>query len=461
MSPHSRQGHSPFRPSLFLVLLIGFLGVLWVAGGASRADTWGQVVVRAVAWLILVGITLAGERPKLSSAKPVAWLLLATLSLVLLQLVPLPPAVWQALPGRTVLLPAIEGDQPWRPLAMVPGATVNAASSLVVPFATFLLLTGLPKRSHSSLPAILLGLVAASMLLGLLQFSGAQFLNPLLNATLGQVSGSFANRNHFALFLAMGCFLAPAWAFARRDGVWRRAPVALALVLLFMLTILATGSRAGLLLGVIALGGCVVFSWPSLRRELRSAPRWFLPALALGITAIAIALVVISVGADRANSIHRALIGNESEDMRSRGLPTVWAMVKTYFPAGSGFGGFDPLFRMHEPFSLLKLTYFNHAHNDFLEVALDGGLPAILLMTAALCWWLIASIRVWRAPWGESDMRGRLGSAMLTLVFTASAFDYPARTPMMMAMIVIAGVWLAKAGEVSPHVALPAGEQSL
>jgi hypothetical protein len=26
------------------------------------------------------------------------------------------------------------------------------------------------------------------------------------------VSGTFANRNHFALFMAIGCVLAPAWA---------------------------------------------------------------------------------------------------------------------------------------------------------------------------------------------------------------------------------------------------------
>ncbi|MFI2901517.1 O-antigen ligase family protein, partial [Klebsiella aerogenes] len=84
-------------------------------------------------------------------------------------------------------------------------------------------------------------------------------------------------------------------------------------------------------------------------------------------------------------------------DVRVHALPSVLAMIRIYFPAGSGFGGFDTIFRVHEPYALLKPTYFNHAHNDWLEILLDGGLPAALLLVVALGWWLRASIRVWRA----------------------------------------------------------------
>src|SRR3546814_18506461 len=118
--------------------------------------------------------------------------------------------------------------------------------------------------------------------------------------------------------------------------------------------------------------------------------------------------------------------------MRARGLPTVLSMIAAYFPAGAGFGGFDPIFRLHEPFRLLKPTYFNHAHNDFLEVVLDGGLPAALLLLVAIGWYAIASIRAWRAS-GRHSVLPTLGSSILLLVFVASAFDYPARTPMLIA----------------------------
>src|SRR3546814_13372301 len=99
----------------------------------------------------------------------------------------------------------------------------------------------------------------------------------------------------------------------------------------------------------------------------------------------------------RSESVRRAFEIDPGQDMRARGLPTVLSMIAAYFPAGAGFGGFDPIFRLHEPFRLLKPTYFNHAHNDFLEVVLDGGLPAALLLLVAIGWYAIASIRAWRA----------------------------------------------------------------
>ena len=63
--------------------------------------------------------------------------------------------------------------------------------------------------------------------------------------------------------------------------------------------------------------------------------------------------VLISVAAGRAVSINRALTVDAGQDMRARGLPTVLEMIRTYFPFGSGLGGFDPIFRIHEPFELL------------------------------------------------------------------------------------------------------------
>ena len=287
--------------------------------------------------------------------------------------------------------------------------------------------------------------VAASTFIGLLQLSGAVFDNPLINDTPGQVGGSFANRNHLALFLSFGCLLAPVWAFLNGGQSRWRAPVALALTVLFLLTILASGSRVGLLLGGLALGVGLALTRLEIRKALRRYPRWVFPALMAAIFAFLILLVLVLVAADRALSINRVITNDPGQDMRVRALPTVFALVREFFPAGSGLGGFDPMFRMHEPFSLLKLTYFNHAHNDWLEVTLDAGLPGLLLLTAALAWWAWASVGAWRAGPSMSHALPKAGSAMLFFVFLASMFDYPARVPIVMAMLVIAGGWLGEA----------------
>src|SRR4051794_23738028 len=88
------------RSSMSFVLLCLLLCVLWLAVGASRADAPGQAVVQGAAWLLLIFAILFGDRPSFRDTKPVLFLLAAAVLLVLLQLVPLPPEFWQALPGR-------------------------------------------------------------------------------------------------------------------------------------------------------------------------------------------------------------------------------------------------------------------------------------------------------------------------------------------------------------------------
>ena len=429
------------RPSVSFVLLCLLLVTILIAGGASMANVSGQLIVRAASWAAIIVAALGGVRPDVRAAPAVFAVLAAMLALVLLQLVPLPPAWWQALPGRAMFADASAltgAPQPWRPLAIVPGAAWNAAFSLVVPFAVFMLVAGLRAAERTWLPALVLGLICAATLSGLLQFSGARFDNPFINDGVGEVAGTFANRNHFALFLAAGCVTAPAWAFLDGRRPRWRLPVTLGLVLLFALTILASGSRAGILLGIAALVMGMLLARRGIMRAVRNAPRWVLPAIMIGIFALIAGFVFLSIDAGRAVSIDRALALSADEDLRARALPTVLAMIPAYFPAGIGFGAFDPLFRVHEPLALLSPEYFNHAHNDFLEVALDGGLAGVLLLAAAIGWWMIAGAKAWMRGPGTA----RLGSAIILLVLIASAVDYPARTPTIMALTVIAAMWL-------------------
>lgn len=464
---HRSVSLSPSRASF--LLLCALLVVLWVAGGGSRADVMGQVIVRAAAWLALMGGILFGFRPAINQFRPVWVLLLLAVFLCLLQLVPLPPGVWQALPGRSLFAEAAAAtgqEQPWRPLAIVPGAAVNALSSLVVPLAVLLLASGLDEDDRDRLPGLFVALVAGGACVGVLQFSGLGYRNALINETPGAVGGVFANRNHFALYLALGCLVAPVWAFQSRrkatrpGGRWRPS-VALGLILVFLLIILATGSRAGMLVGALALVGAAILARRGVERMLGGRSRRLLLAFGAAASVLVIGLVLISVVVGRAVSVNRIFAVDPGQDMRARGLSTVWSMLWRYFPAGSGLGSFDEMFRLQEPFSLLKLTYFNHAHNDFLEIVLNAGLPGLLLLLGALGWWLAASLRAWPAVRLSRDTTPALGSAMLLLIGIASLFDYPARTPIIMANIILAALWLARAPIRAKTSALPGTYQHL
>lgn len=452
-----------YRPSLSLILLVLLLTVLWLAGGTSRADQLGQPVVRGAAWLLLIVAIVFGKRRPQFREKPVWLFLLAMIVLALAQLVPLPPSMWEALPGRKMFIEAavLAGTaQPWRPLAIVPSATINALSSLVVPFAVLVFATGLRERERTWLPTLVLIFIVAAMLLGLLQLSGAIIHNPFIDDIPGQVSGTFANRNHFALLLAFGILLVPAWAFSDTHVATWRWPAALGLVLLLFLTILATGSRAGMGVGAIALVIGVILVRRPIQHRLRRYPRWVLPMLIAAIVGLVILFVAISISADRAVSIHRLFTMSPEEDLRRKALPTIWAMIWTYFPFGSGLGDFATVFQIYEPFDFLNITYLNRAHDDYLEIILNAGLPGLLLLLCALTWWLVASIRAWRAGGSARHVKPKLGSTMLLLVFVASIVDYPARTPIMMAIIALAALWLSWGSE-APRTALPVKNQRL
>lgn len=454
--PH-RPGRLRFQPGVSFVLFAILLAVLWLAGGGSRADLIGQVLVRATAWVLLVIAILFAPAPSWRRTGPVAALLCGAAAIACLQLVPLPPGLWQMLPGRAVLTEAASASgqpQPWRAWSIVPGATVNALSALVVPLAVLVLVAGMRPDARRHLPAMLLGFAGSTMFIGLLQFSGATLNNPFVNDTPGEVSALFANRNHFALLMAIGCAVAPAWAFMDRSQLRWRGPLAGGLVLMSLLAIVASGSRSGVMLGAVALMlGLAIIARPT-RHLLRRKPRWVFPAILTGVLMLAIALVTVSVLAGRAIAIDRLATGEVGEDMRSRGLPTVLGMIREYFPFGSGLGGFETMFRMHEPFELLKPTYFNHAHNDWLEIVLDTGLPGLLLLACGVLWWGVASIRAWRID----ALTPRTGSAIVLLVMVASVFDYPARTPAILAILALAALWLAGVGATS---ALPRTEQHL
>jgi O-antigen ligase len=435
----SRQRGAQFSPDLSFVLLAALLVILWLAGGASREDVAGQILSRGAAWIAIVVAVLFARRPRIAEARGAALVLGAAILLCVTQLIPLPPGVWHALPGRAAFAdPLISPPDLWRPWSLVPGGTVNALFSLVVPLAVLVLATGVREEQKRWIPVAVLAVIALALLVGLLQFTGAGIVNPFVNGTPGAVDGMIANRNHFALFLAIGLLIAPVWGVGAGSASRLRAPIALGLVLLLVLTILASGSRAGMALGVVALVLGLVMSRRGLKSALRRYPRWTLPAIGIGIVALIAIFVLTSVAADRAVSIDRLVEQDAGADMRTRGLPTVLAIVRTYFPFGSGLGSFDPIFRMHEPFALLKPTYFNHAHNDLLEIVLTAGLPGLLLVVAAIAWWAWRSVAAWR---GEAVLP-KLGSATLLLILLASIVDYPARTPLIMAMATIAAVWL-------------------
>lgn len=445
MFPKALRGAgSSLRFEFWLLAL--FLGALWFAGGASRGDAAGQLVTRLFAWTILILLAIKAQGIDWRPIRPVFAFFFITVSLVACQLIPLPPAVWSDIPGHQMLLRAAEvigSPQPWRPLSISPSATANALASLVVPGTVLLLCANLSNREHWIIARIVVGLVLAGSVVALIQVSGGHYANPLINYVPGSVSGNFANRNHFALFLAIGCLLAAVISVSQRGPHRRLSLGVLLLIPIFALVVLAVGSRAGLVLTALAIPIGLSIGWAQIRERLRILPR----LVVIGLSTLALVAVsgifAAAIVLDRAESVHRAFGLEASADLRRQALPYIFEATQEYFPYGAGFGTFDPAYRIVEPDELLRLTYFNHAHNDWAETLLSGGLAGLFLLAAILVWFVASVWRVWRNRRSRPHL-AFAGAGILLLFMAASLVDYPARTPMGMALIALAAVWLQR-----------------
>ncbi|SFU46988.1 O-antigen ligase like membrane protein [Methylobacterium sp. 174MFSha1.1] len=370
---------------------------------------------------LLILVAAAGDRGN-GGARSRWWIAGVILGLPLLQLVPLPPELWVSLPGRRSVADAYAtagSAPPWLPVSLAPAATERFWLALLPPVALFLAVPHLDEAARRRLAhlAILVGLVSVGLGLGQIAGGPDSPLRLYATASRSDAVGLFANRNHHATFLALLVVLAGALS-ARRGGLplAERAWLA-ATGSVFLLGIAASGSRAGLLLGV---GACLAVAWilgtaGAVAGRSRSVAVWG------GIAAAPLLVGLAVFGAATLRLQAEAVSG----DLRWQIARGTWRAVTEVFPVGGGFGSFERLYARTEGPEELIPAVVNNAHNDWLELVLEGGLPALLLLACALTALLRATVS--RAAGRENPFR-RAALAALWLCALHATVDYPLRT---------------------------------
>lgn len=448
---------------ILTALVTAFLG-----GGGSSSAIASLLVLRPVSALLfaLALTSLTGQQIK-GSAGLLA-LTAATVVIVAAQLIPLPPALWHNLPGRELIAANDRlvglADQ-WRPLSLDPPATRNALFSLLLPIATLLFAIQLSAADLVKTVGLVLVGALSSAVLAQLQIlgdpEGPLYFYALTNN--GAAVGFFANRNHQALLLAASLPMLAFWASTRsqagrhaaspadaRSAV-RRLPakwwMALGAAAFITPLLLVTGSRAGLLLGILSFVSVPLVltrnrnegaKATGARRTVRRLPVVAAFALLGCIVASAVLL-----GRDEA--LARLLSRTDpAAELRVAILPVLKTMAELYFPWGTGFGTFEAVYLIHEPDALLGPAYVNHAHNDWFELLITGGLPGALLIAALAALVTIRMAKATRARHaGTADSQIQvLGFTVLAYVALGSLGDYPLRVPIMQCVFALALVWV-------------------
>jgi O-antigen ligase len=260
-----------------------------------------------------------------------------------------------------------------------------------------------------------------SILLGAAQVGAADGRHSPLylygQASYGQAVGFFANANHFGtLLVATFPFLAALAVAARKSSTQKYlgtvvAIAASAAVVAVGLALNRSGAAQALALPVVAASVLLLFP----ERRTRSI-------IALGaIFAVAAAAAAFVMGPPG-----EALMGTkESVGSRSVMAHTTIAAAKAFAPLGSGLGTFRTAYPLFENPEEVSAIIVNHAHDDYLEAAMELGLPGVLLMILFLLFWVRAGVRVWRGNTGPFARAAVIASGAMLI---HSIVDYPLRS---------------------------------
>jgi O-antigen ligase len=387
-----------------------------------------------------------------SGAKWAPFLPLLALALPLFQLMPIPQGLWSmgSERGRLLAQLHVAGVQPSMKMSLDPAATESALWSLLPAVSVFLATLAMPKRGRKLMLALVLVLALANILLGMAQLSGGveSPLRLYRPTNFDQAVGFFANRNHMASLLVMCLPIALVWtgsAAVDRLGGRAISPLKVVLgagaVVVLVVGVALTGSRAGVLLGLFAVLGSLPVA---LARGHHRGVRRVLVA-ALGLAVMLVVQMSLFGALNRAGGVTR-------DDGRLQYTLNTVEGARRYFPLGSGLGTFR---RAYQPLEAANPSRYivNHAHDDYAELLLEGGLLAAALIVVGLLLWFQQGIRLLRSGVRREQFGDSFGALAVTawlagsVALMHSAMDFPLRTTAAMTVFgLLAGIAFSERG---------------
>ncbi|MGN3975244.1 O-antigen ligase family protein [Tsuneonella sp. SYSU-LHT278] len=445
----SRSSHARIAGAyLVLALLLG--------GGGSPAP-FAELAVQLAALAALATWWLRRD-PVPRALDRVLWAGAALLALIpVLQLTPVPPAIWASLPGRENVVAAISligrADE-WRPISIAPARTVASLLSLIPPLAMMWFASQLGTRERTGLLWIVAGVGLASAVLATLQVGTGTALIFYQPHIPTPPPGIMASRNAQGDLLVLAMVAVVALASIPHPRLPSAGRLAMAGVVLAVLgaALFLSGSRSGVALLAVpfAVAGYLWLA-PALRHAQIGRRQVLLAAgaalaLAGGLAAIARDNAVIAGTLERFEA--------ETDGRFEEIWPDALEAAKVMWPAGGGMGTFIPAFESVERLEVVNESEPNRAHNDYLEFVIEAGLAAVLLLAAAI------TVLAWRIARMLKSSRGRpeepvvvFAASVLLVVGLHSLVDYPLRA---MTIAVLAGYAV---GSLSRRPAQPAGSR--
>ncbi|MEL6530949.1 MAG: O-antigen ligase family protein, partial [Pseudomonadota bacterium] len=366
--------------------------------------------------------------------------------LPILHLVPLPATVWASFPGRDLVAQALEtidAQGSWRPASVDPARTLVALTGLIVPLTILAVGWRIPRRHLMTVGWLVVALGLACFALGVLQVlsGGTTAVIFAERGPTGLLYGTFANRNSTGLFLVGALTLAALLPLPLARPHPAGLPVRLGICALLLLAVVLTRSRTAFVLAAIpiVLGLARAFwAWRDNNRTSRGPGGSIAVFGGIAIVLVGIASVIAIAPGRVGDTLQRF---EATEDARVYIWEDALYSADRYWPVGAGMGTFDEVFQVDESLEFLTERRAGRAHNDYIELAIEAGIPGLAL---ALMWLLLVGWLSWKA--GRSQFRWPAWGcgAILLAIALQSITDYPLRNQTMLAVAAFALLLLAR-----------------
>ena len=289
-------------------------------------------------------------------------------------------------------------------------------------------------RQASAVFWTVLGLGLFQGAYGILQSFGGteQVWNWAKNGQHGFVTGTYISRNELAFFLELCTLMAlgaamgeqartakpKGWTGLLSEAFWR--PILPGFIgVILAVTLLLTGSRGGILSCGVGLL-CMALLFAS-KRIMRPA--------CLKILGVALVIAIYGLGVGLEKTVER--FGHDGDlthrlDIAASVLP----MIADFPLTGVGMGAFNTAY---SPYALAQYggdLDVVHAHNDWIEVAAEAGLPGLALCVSGFVVFMAKCIAAWKKR-NDPLILGTCAGLISGLAALAlhSFFDFGMRVP--------------------------------
>lgn len=408
--------------------------------GSNRPWAWGLMEV-VIFSLSLACAYLRRTRPwmGLRAYRLPIGLWLVFLGFAIIQIIPLPASVINALSPMSYEAQLHYGVEQFHLSLDIGQSYINLLKSLS--YFCLLIVVLVLVDTEKRLRLILLTMLASGAiqaLYGTLEILAGNEYSMIFGLPVSDVAtGSFVYKNHFANFLVLTLSAGIGLMVASLQGNQSGSPRDI------MRSILSTllGSKALIRISLAIMVIALVMSRSRMGNAAFFAAMTLIGVLALviiknrsrGLSILIVSMFVIDVfivsawfGLDKVQE--RLESTNLSQEGRGDVVTDAMPMLLDFPLFGSGGGSFYSTFPSYKISNIH--SFYDHAHNDYLQMAIEYGVPATLFLALLVLWCFAKSVRAMRKR-RPSILKGTAFACCMAILGMSlhMTVDFPLQAP--------------------------------